>query len=222
MPVNRKYPLAPARGPARLPAAPPRAHHPRVRPARRPQRHPRGRRAPRRRSSPASPASSTSSPSTRTPAASFAAPTPDRVAAFKAALQARHLNTSIRTTRGDERMAACGQLGRPSERPPRPHPPPPGPEPGLAAQIRTPQGGQPPEDPRHRHRLTRADPAPMCRVPSPAPRAVPSGPTRPDVRPLQEAEARQRLPRRRQPRSAPEGLDISELFGRLSLKDLRA
>ena len=45
------------------------------------------------------------------PGSEFRRPTPERVAAFKAALQARHLNTSIRTTRGDERMAACGQLG---------------------------------------------------------------------------------------------------------------
>ncbi|MBK9757881.1 MAG: 23S rRNA (adenine(2503)-C(2))-methyltransferase RlmN [Nannocystis sp.] len=46
------------------------------------------------------------------PGSEFRRPAPDRVAAFKAALQARHLNTSIRTTRGDERMAACGQLGQ--------------------------------------------------------------------------------------------------------------
>ena len=45
------------------------------------------------------------------PGSEFRRPTPERVAAFKAALQARHLNTSIRATRGDERMAACGQLG---------------------------------------------------------------------------------------------------------------
>ena len=45
------------------------------------------------------------------PGSEFRRPTDLRVAAFKAALQARHLNTSIRTTRGDERMAACGQLG---------------------------------------------------------------------------------------------------------------
>jgi 23S rRNA (adenine2503-C2)-methyltransferase len=45
------------------------------------------------------------------PGSEFRRPTAERVAAFKAALQARHLNTSIRTTRGDERMAACGQLG---------------------------------------------------------------------------------------------------------------
>jgi len=45
------------------------------------------------------------------PGSEFRRPAPERVAAFKAALQARHLNTSIRTTRGDERMAACGQLG---------------------------------------------------------------------------------------------------------------
>ncbi len=45
------------------------------------------------------------------PGSEFRRPAPERVAAFKAALQARHLNTSIRATRGDERMAACGQLG---------------------------------------------------------------------------------------------------------------
>lgn len=45
------------------------------------------------------------------PGSEFRRPADERVAAFKAALQARHLNTSIRTTRGDERMAACGQLG---------------------------------------------------------------------------------------------------------------
>ncbi len=45
------------------------------------------------------------------PGSEFRRPAPERVSAFKAALQARHLNTSIRTTRGDERMAACGQLG---------------------------------------------------------------------------------------------------------------
>ena len=52
------------------------------------------------------------------PGSEFRRPTPERVAAFKAALQARHLNTSIRTTRGDDTMAACGQLGRPGDRPP--------------------------------------------------------------------------------------------------------
>ena len=45
------------------------------------------------------------------PGSEFRRPAPERVAAFKAALQAHHLNTSIRATRGDERMAACGQLG---------------------------------------------------------------------------------------------------------------
>ena len=45
------------------------------------------------------------------PGSEFRRPAPERIAAFKAALQAHHLNTSIRTTRGDERMAACGQLG---------------------------------------------------------------------------------------------------------------
>ena len=61
------------------------------------------------------------------PDSEFQRPTPERVLAFKAALQARHLNTSIRATRGDERMAACGQLGSlpaPEDaRPGRPGPP---------------------------------------------------------------------------------------------------
>ncbi|HEY8377728.1 MAG TPA: 23S rRNA (adenine(2503)-C(2))-methyltransferase RlmN [Nannocystis sp.] len=46
------------------------------------------------------------------PGSAFRRPDPDQVAAFKAYLQARHLNTSIRATRGDDTMAACGQLGR--------------------------------------------------------------------------------------------------------------
>ncbi len=45
------------------------------------------------------------------PGSEFRRPAPERVLAFKAALQGHHLNTSIRATRGDERMAACGQLG---------------------------------------------------------------------------------------------------------------
>ena len=45
------------------------------------------------------------------PGSEFRRPAPERVLAFKAALQSHHLNTSIRATRGDERMAACGQLG---------------------------------------------------------------------------------------------------------------
>ena len=61
------------------------------------------------------------------PGSEFQRPAPERVLAFKAALQARHLNTSIRATRGDERMAACGQLGSlpaPEDaRPGRPGPP---------------------------------------------------------------------------------------------------
>lgn len=52
------------------------------------------------------------------PGSEFRRPDPERVAAFKAALQAQRLNTSVRTTRGDDTMAACGQLGRPGERPP--------------------------------------------------------------------------------------------------------
>jgi 23S rRNA (adenine2503-C2)-methyltransferase len=45
------------------------------------------------------------------PGSEFRRPERERVLAFKAALQGHHLNTSIRATRGDERMAACGQLG---------------------------------------------------------------------------------------------------------------
>lgn len=52
------------------------------------------------------------------PGSEFRRPGDERVAAFKALLQAQRLNTSIRTTRGDDTMAACGQLGRPGERPP--------------------------------------------------------------------------------------------------------
>jgi len=52
------------------------------------------------------------------PGGEFGRPTPERVAAFKARLQAHRLNTSIRRARGDDTMAACGQLGRPSDRPP--------------------------------------------------------------------------------------------------------
>jgi len=55
------------------------------------------------------------------PGSGFRRPAPERVLAFKAALQGHHLNTSIRATRGDERMAACGQLGSvPGPENPRP------------------------------------------------------------------------------------------------------
>lgn len=47
------------------------------------------------------------------PGSEFRRPEPERVAAFKAHLQGLRLNTSIRATRGDDTMAACGQLGRP-------------------------------------------------------------------------------------------------------------
>jgi len=46
------------------------------------------------------------------PGSEFRRPEPEQVAAFKARLQALQLNTSIRATRGDDSMAACGQLGR--------------------------------------------------------------------------------------------------------------
>jgi 23S rRNA (adenine2503-C2)-methyltransferase len=58
------------------------------------------------------------------PGSEFRRPEPERVAAFKAHLQGLRLNTSIRATRGDDTMAACGQLGRaPAESPRRPRSP---------------------------------------------------------------------------------------------------
>ncbi|WP_434423978.1 23S rRNA (adenine(2503)-C(2))-methyltransferase RlmN [Nannocystis pusilla] len=58
------------------------------------------------------------------PGSEFRRPEPERVAAFKAHLQGLRLNTSIRATRGDDTMAACGQLGRaPAESPRRPRRP---------------------------------------------------------------------------------------------------
>ncbi|PCC72841.1 23S rRNA m(2)A-2503 methyltransferase [Nannocystis exedens] len=54
------------------------------------------------------------------PGSEFRRPEPEQVAAFKAHLQGLRLNTSIRATRGDDTMAACGQLGRaPAESPRR-------------------------------------------------------------------------------------------------------
>jgi 23S rRNA (adenine2503-C2)-methyltransferase len=52
------------------------------------------------------------------PGSEFQRPSPEHVASFKAFLQGERLNTSIRATRGDDTMAACGQLGRPGDRPP--------------------------------------------------------------------------------------------------------
>ncbi|MCY1055000.1 23S rRNA (adenine(2503)-C(2))-methyltransferase RlmN [Nannocystis sp. SCPEA4] len=46
------------------------------------------------------------------PGSEFRRPEPEQVARFKARLQELRLNTSIRATRGDDTMAACGQLGR--------------------------------------------------------------------------------------------------------------
>jgi 23S rRNA (adenine2503-C2)-methyltransferase len=58
------------------------------------------------------------------PGSEFRRPEPEQVAAFKAHLQGMRLNTSIRATRGDDTMAACGQLGRaPAESPRRPRRP---------------------------------------------------------------------------------------------------
>jgi 23S rRNA (adenine2503-C2)-methyltransferase len=204
------------------------------------------------------------------PGSEFRRPTDTRVAAFKAALQARHLNTSIRTTRGDERMAACGQLGTaPSGEqrlPPRSlrprstggsaHPsaaePAPIGEPVSAATpsgarhapaIGPPNPGGPwfrPSGPRH---SSAARPSPrspeLHRRPSP-PRISPQNHHRrvPSPLPLRYHPLPGRSPMFDSFKKlklagaflgvaddaavAPESLDISELFGRLSLKDLRA
>ena len=39
-------------------------------------------------------------------------PTEERVQAFQAYLQSRHINCSVRATRGKDISAACGQLGK--------------------------------------------------------------------------------------------------------------
>ena len=43
----------------------------------------------------------------------------ERVEAFRTFLASKHVHTTIRETRGDDRMAACGQLGRPGEKMPK-------------------------------------------------------------------------------------------------------
>ncbi|MCA9713793.1 MAG: 23S rRNA (adenine(2503)-C(2))-methyltransferase RlmN [Myxococcales bacterium] len=53
------------------------------------------------------------------PGTEFRRPDERVVLAFRDALRERGVSTSVRRTRGDETMAACGQLGRPGPRPPR-------------------------------------------------------------------------------------------------------
>ncbi len=70
------------------------------------------------------------------PGTEFRSSPPERVEAFGAFLRSKHMNVTVRTTRGDDRMAACGQLGSPGERMPKRMAPPPSfraaadPEPG--------------------------------------------------------------------------------------------
>ena len=42
-----------------------------------------------------------------------------RVESFRERLQAKHIHATIRTTRGDDEMAACGQLGKPGPKQPK-------------------------------------------------------------------------------------------------------
>ena len=68
------------------------------------------------------------------PGTTFRSSAPETIEAFRAFLRAKHVNVTVRETRGDDRMAACGQLGTPGDkRPKRLDPPEP-----LRAQF--PQG----------------------------------------------------------------------------------
>jgi 23S rRNA (adenine2503-C2)-methyltransferase len=59
------------------------------------------------------------------PGTEFVSSTPAQVEAFGALLLSRGLHVTVRTTRGDDRMAACGQLGQPGPKMPKRLPPPP-------------------------------------------------------------------------------------------------
>jgi 23S rRNA (adenine2503-C2)-methyltransferase len=50
----------------------------------------------------------------------------ERLIAFRDYLVGRNINVTVRETRGDDEMAACGQLGQPGEKSPRRIPPPSG------------------------------------------------------------------------------------------------
>lgn len=67
------------------------------------------------------------------PGTEFRSSSPERIEAFRSILRAKHMNVTVRETRGDDRMAACGQLGTPGQRamPRRLAPPP-----SMAAAIR--------------------------------------------------------------------------------------
>jgi 23S rRNA (adenine2503-C2)-methyltransferase len=53
------------------------------------------------------------------PGTEFRSSPPERVESFGDFLRAKHLNVTVRTTRGDDRMAACGQLGSPGPKMPK-------------------------------------------------------------------------------------------------------
>jgi 23S rRNA (adenine2503-C2)-methyltransferase len=53
------------------------------------------------------------------PGTEFRSSPPERVERFREILLAKNVHTTVRETRGDERMAACGQLGTPGERQPK-------------------------------------------------------------------------------------------------------
>lgn len=53
------------------------------------------------------------------PGTEFRPSPPERVELFGDFLRSRNMNVTVRTTRGDDRMAACGQLGSPGPRMPK-------------------------------------------------------------------------------------------------------
>lgn len=53
------------------------------------------------------------------PETEFQTSPPERVRAFQEILLSKGVHTTVRETRGDDRMAACGQLGKPGERTPK-------------------------------------------------------------------------------------------------------
>lgn len=60
------------------------------------------------------------------PGTEFRTSPPERIEAFREILRAKNMNVTVRETRGDDSMAACGQLGTPGQRamPRRMSPPP--------------------------------------------------------------------------------------------------
>ncbi|TVR03030.1 MAG: 23S rRNA (adenine(2503)-C(2))-methyltransferase RlmN [Deltaproteobacteria bacterium] len=53
------------------------------------------------------------------PGTEFVPSPPEQIEAFRALLSSRHASVTVRETRGDDRMAACGQLGSPGPRQPK-------------------------------------------------------------------------------------------------------